>query len=620
MSTTDTAPVPRKAADFDPDILPGLPRPPFRGPGIRFYALAALAYAGLFVGMTAPASFRCGTQFLGVSGPVSAYAGGGDHFTQLWFFWHVRRSLRAGEPLFSTRMIYHPTGTPLWLHSGCPVKAAMSLPFQELVPWPLLHFGLMGFSFVAAGLTAAALAYALTSHPWGAFMAGLVYSFSPYHFAHAWGHHELVTSEGIPLFLLFLLRWMAAPRLRDAVAAGAALALVTWTTPYYLMFSGTAGLGIAGYVLAVRPRTLRAPGRTVQALAGLAVYVTLAGPYLAGALLASAADVYLPEHFSETWSADVFSFVVPGGVSTYAPFFRPIWSRFSGGHGVVDHQNYLGWTAVALAALALRRRPGCRPWGWWCAGFLVLSLGVQLRILGVLTPVPLPYRVLEKLVPPLKMAAVPERFTLMVLLGLAVLAAHGLAEWESSRAARGRGPGAARAVLLLLLLEYLPVPFPSHSLPVPAFYRDIAGRSDAGALLEVTDGYRSAGVMYYQMTHGLPITGGHLARVPERARAWTLGSPVLAALDAERPDAPPPAPEALQFLRRRRRQLMAPQEIQQMAVAPFAAIEHAAGIEEHRLQRLSATVSHGRWRRRRGAGPSRPCRSSGQAPRRCPAI
>ena len=81
------------------------------------------------------------------------------------------------------------------------------------------------FSFVIGGFTAFLLAHHLTKAYGGSLIAGFLFTFSNYHFAHAEGHLNLVSLEWIPLFVLCWHVLLNKPRLAIGMAGSPAFFL-----------------------------------------------------------------------------------------------------------------------------------------------------------------------------------------------------------------------------------------------------------------------------------------------------------------------------------------------------------------------------------------------------------
>jgi hypothetical protein len=140
-------------------------------------------------------------------------------------------------------------------------------------------------------------------------------------------------------------------------------------------------------------------------------------------------------------------------------------------------------------------------------------------------------------VPGLNLARMPSRFSVIMLLAIAVLAATALT-WLGRRY-----PGRRRLILatagVLLAFELLPAPLTLYSARVPSIYRHVAAAPKGTAVLELPYGIRdgtssvgdfSARTQFFQTSHGQPIMGGYLSRVSARRIADLHADPVRHAL------------------------------------------------------------------------------------------
>jgi hypothetical protein len=177
---------------------------------------------------------------------------------------------------------------------------------------------------------------------------------------------------------------------------------------------------------------------------------------------------------------------------------------------------------IAVTVLIVAWRMGWRPSRWWAALavlFGTLALGPFVHVAGVNTYIPGPWSVL-RYVPLLGLARTPSRFSVVMMLAVAVLFAAAL-EWF------GRTyPGRRRLVLatigLLLVIELFPAPMSLHSAAVPQFYTQVAAAPEGVRVLELPTGVRdgtlsvgnfSARSQFFQTAHGKPLIGGYLSRV-----------------------------------------------------------------------------------------------------------
>jgi hypothetical protein len=171
---------------------------------------------------------------------------------------------------------------------------------------------------------------------------------------------------------------------------------------------------------------------------------------------------------------------------------------------------------------------GWRPSRWWtvlAVTFGALALGPFVHIAGVNTYIPGPWALL-RYVPMLGLARTPARFSVVMMLAVAVLFAAAL-EWFGRRYPKHRHALLA-AVAALLVAELLPAPLTLHSAAVPNFYHRVAAAPEDVRVLELPTGIRdgtssagnfSARSQYFQTVHGKPLIGGYLSRVSAERRS-----------------------------------------------------------------------------------------------------
>ncbi len=493
-----------------------------------------------------------------------------DRNQNLWNMWWFKRSVFDLTNPYHTDFLFYPYGTNLYLHTLSPYNLLVGLPLQLLLGLVPAYGLLELLTFPLGGWGAWLLArYVVGDRPganWGALLAGLVWSFGPYHWVELRQDQiNLLSLQWLPFFLLFLFKLERAttrPTLVRYTLAAAFFYFLTLLVDFYyaiylLMFAALYWLwqGLAGLwagrrgpgsplslsksplPLSKSPLPLKEWARRQAGLTGRMAAAFGLGllPFLP-VLLATVRETSSPAYTSlqndgpdQVHSADLLQLFLP-------PAHQPWWGeglglwRGLGLQGLPDGpvlNNWgavLGYTALALSLYALWRVRGLLFWAAQGLFWLLISLGPTLRIDGRSTGVPLPYRLVARL-PFVGIGRFPERYMLMAQLSLAILGAFGLARLLAHLpASRRLGPVAASsalgaAVLALFLLEswpgFLPPPLP---VAPPAFIQALntaplvpAGR----AILELPVTKHSnpdSPRMLYQIYHQRPITGGYISR------------------------------------------------------------------------------------------------------------
>ena len=196
-------------------------------------------------------------------------------------------------------------------------------------------------------------------------------------------------------------------------------------------------------------------------------------------------------------------------------------------------------TFVALGVIAIAWRSGWRiPRIWAVLGvaFAALALGPFVHIAGVNTFVPGPWALL-RYVPIVGLARTPARFSIVLMLILAVLFAAALA-WIGQRWPRRRAL-VLGVVGALVVVELLPVPRVLYSAEVPAIYHHVAEAPGNERVLELPFGIRdgtashgnfTARSQFFQTMHQKPLAGGYLSRISQKRIADARRDPMVNAL------------------------------------------------------------------------------------------
>ena len=300
-------------------------------------------------------------------------------------------------------------------------------------------------------------------------------------------------------------------------------------TPVLIM-SGLAFLRL-GWNLRASPR----PGAEVDAKR--LVFLTVAAGVVAAVILSpvlyavgerlTAGELKSPGVLwrSSPGGVDLFALVLPNPNHPLTPQVIADWlATFQGGY----LEAVVSIPFVALITMVVAWRRGWRASRWWTAlaiAFGALALGPFVHVGGLNTYVPGPWALL-RFVPVLGLTRMPSRFSVVLMLAVAVLFAAAL-EWL------GRTyPHRRRLILvtvgILLLAELLPAPLTLHSAAVPRFYERVAAAPGDVRVLELPTGIRDgtssignfiARSQYFQTMHEKPLIGGYLSRVGGRSIA-----------------------------------------------------------------------------------------------------
>ena len=470
---------------------------------------------------------------------------GSDILMYLWNCWHVNHALivEHASPYF-TRWLMYPVGTTLILHT---------LGLSAILPWlplTLLAKGPAGIvlsynaellgSFVLSGLGTYVLAAGETDSRLGALAAGIMFSFSAHRLSQL-GWADLLTAHYLLFYFVCLTRGLRREGVSAFVLAGILLALVAYNSYTQLYLA----------LLLTPPLAVTQRGRKGRVLGKLAVTAAVAGVLTAPLLWLLYRDFFSgqlawgtlrPELVWDS-SADprdfLFSHHLPSALAALPCALLPgrcaqlaasqsFFSQFGSATWFIG--SSLGYSLLLLAAAGAvgARREGAARWVVFGLGFLLLSLGPNLRFTGgpIYKTVPLPYAWLRPL-PGFAMSKNPDRFVMPAILCLSVAGAFGvkwLCRWAGDRQqARWRVAAVRGAILCAVIGECCAAAPSAQRVEASPIARQLANDHGDYAvvyypLANLLD--REYG-MWEQVVHGKRLVAAFIARAPNLPELYT---------------------------------------------------------------------------------------------------
>lgn len=332
--------------------------------------------------------------------------------------------------------IFYDAPDVLLYSDAIPLPALLAAPWIRLgVPPLLVYDALWLASFLSAGLAMYAFARAISGSRTGALAAAVIFTAAPYRIEHIY-HLELLLTCWMPLSLLAIHRAFQGTR-PFALRLAAALVGQLLSCIYYTLFLLVMLPVFAGLRWLARP--VRLPRSTIVRACAAGLVVVLAAliysrPY------ERARDELGDRPIDEiaSYGANTLSYVA-------TPAGNQIWGWTAERFGARETRASSGVLAYALAAAALV--PPIQPWAVGLAGGALVSFEASRGLGGFVYPA------LYHL-SPFKGLRVPARFAALVLLGVAALAALGIARLEARFGTRRWWPVLAVALLAGLLVEY----------------------------------------------------------------------------------------------------------------------------------------------------------------------
>jgi hypothetical protein len=545
-------------------------------PASRRHVLTHLAVVVLFVVlavvMTWPLARHLGTHVPG------SYTWAFDEYTFVWNSWWFRYALfdLGQNPLYSTHTFY-PLGISLVLYTYNLFNALISLPLQPFLSLPaisnltfLLATVLSGYGTFLLVETLLTTSRSRTRSAGSrvtqvaAFLApaiaGLIYTFGSYRMVYAAiGHYDMWSTAWIPVYALFLVKTIREPRMRNAVLAGIFVVLAMLCEMIFGVFLGMLTLILLAFVVGRKGRADVAGGwpallrrllvmGLVATLLYLPVLVPILGEMFGGYELAGWGD-------AEKLSVDLLGLVTPTALHSLGGDWAETLRQTQEGTSRFRDVNtvFLGWASLALAivgAVRYRRRLAA-----WISSFVVLtafSLGPLLQINGrsvfdldgLLVNVPLPF-ILLHYIPLVKANRVPNRFSVVLMLSLAVLAGFG-AYWLLNKIGNSKQRMVRLALVpctlllaALVLWEHWSVPLPLTDARIPSVYEQVAADPGDYAILQLPMGWRnsfgvqgaeSTQTQYYQTYHHKRLLSGNISRNPPFKFDYFRQVPILDSL------------------------------------------------------------------------------------------
>jgi len=494
-----------------PIILPADPHaPPMKTlpRAARLGLVPLVFYLVSFLVLTYPAVRVFSTHY---------YADSGDGMQNEWNIWWVKKAVtQLHQSPWHTNYLHYPFGVSLLAHTLNPFNGFLGITLSQFMSPVAVYNVIVVFSFVVGGLTAFFLAYYLTGSYWASMIAGFIFTFSPYHFAHAQGHLQLVSLEWIPLFLLLWLKLLEVPTPRLAVSAAVVLFLVILCDYYYFFYCVVAGIIITCWQLwQHRDPLLLFRRHYLLPVAGFVLVSLSTSGILAGALLLSTRhSPMVGAHPAGDYSLDLLAPFIYGGHWRFGNLTRGYWSRLPG--NIEESSVYLGFSVIILMAYACFKRKTINDKRLSLFLFIlfffgVMALGPDLHIAGQLVPwVPMPYDWLAGLLPFLKLSGVPVRMMVMVSLCAAVVCAFAL---KLLLTASARSRVIASMLIVLMVVEYLPSPIPTSNLPIPEWVQVLKNLPGNEGVLDTVS--LPSMVLLYQTVHQKPVAFGYVSRLPE---------------------------------------------------------------------------------------------------------
>jgi len=504
---------------------------------LREYSLVGISYTLLTIILTYPVLFKIKTDIPGT---------GADSFQWMRILWYTKIAIKEADlaALTHDHLLFYPNGIESMPFSSAfnQVLYVLLSPFLEL---HVIYTILWLLTFIIGAIGSYLLVKYLTDNKYAAFIAGIVFAFSPYHFSRGLYFFGAATVQWIPFCALYLMKTVKEEGIKNPILAGIFFILVAMSDLQYLIFMGIfAGL-VFFYDLYL---TLRSRKNFIHSVKQMIIkYFFFGGVAFLGVLpltineilIALSKQNFLKPNANEIpkLSNDLMSFFLPSHLHPLLGHFTSdLYSNVLS--WPAERVNFIGYIVLGLSILALlksRRKPDVKFWLVSTFFVTIISLGPILHFNGAVAftdsnmKISLPYQILYNTIPFLKNCRTVGRFFVIATLGYSVLAGYGFSELLKYKPERKKL--ILTIVGFLLIFEYLSIPYPTTQVSVPDFYYQISNDKDNYAMLEIPQnsnaGYMDFQDLYYQTVHNKALVGGYSARYPANVGDFQRKTPFI---------------------------------------------------------------------------------------------
>jgi hypothetical protein len=477
----------------------------------KWFGIPAVLYLVIFFAMQPEYFFNFSKGF---------FLDNGDGFQNVWNIWWVNEALvNQGTNPYFTNLLHWPHGISLVPQTMNIFNALVAIPLMNLLDFSLVeavNFAVV-FAFMFGGVTMFWFIQKLYGTYWVSLIAGALFTFSSYHFAHAQGHLQLVSLEFIPLFLLAFWTLLEKMTYRYALLAAGSLFLLLLCDYYYLFWSVIlAGLWFLWNLLV--SKKIHLTMQTIKVMGVFtAVSAALIGPLLYALVSLTKHDPLMGSHDPYKFSLDPVSVIMPGG----SWYWHELTDWYTNNlEYFAETSMFFGFGLLTVLIIAFIKRfikkDTVMPrWlnFWWVILFTfgILALGPHLRTLGhVLEQVPLPYALLEILFPTLQISGMPVRWILIALIAAIIIGSYVLSKVDITRR---NGKIIVAVFVLVSLIDLWPRPLPLTKPDYQAYVHFLKDQP-RGAVID-NGALSGTEQLYNQTLHGKPLAFGYVTRTPQ---------------------------------------------------------------------------------------------------------
>ena len=496
---------------------------------VKSLIIFSMALLAITLVMTYPTLFNLDT---------GVRKGMNDSIFDIWVIsQHIQKILNPDFTHYFDGNIFYPYKNTLMYSNHYFTQSLLSLPVYLLTKNPVIIYNiLLLFSFFTSAWGMFILARYLTGSSGAGLIAGLIFAFSPFMISH-FSHMQILTAGGIPLAFFFLHKFFNQERFRDILLFSLFFILQFLASGHYAMYL-TLFCGLYFLIHMLTHQKFLDGRFWIKIGLFLLVCTITLSPFLCK-YVGLQQDIGFAR--GGATGASLTQYLAANGKNLlYGRITRPFQK--------MEGALFPGIMAFVLAMFGLfglwKKKSGLtRTEKDWRLITTLMLVGSFLFSFGMKGP----YYFLHRYVPGFNGVRVAQRFHIMVMFALAILAAYGI-RFILIRLKTGKGKAIMGLAVMVIILEYISIPIPLTGLPgrsdIPLIYRHLEKIEDNGAIIEFPvpeNLFRRTRVdsmrMYYSIYHNRKMVNGRSSYFPplyyEIRQRWKHGpmGEVIADLD-----------------------------------------------------------------------------------------
>lgn len=427
-------------------------------------------------------------------------------------------------------MYFYPQGVSLALQTIDFVDSFIAAPLTIFVGEVAAFNITVLLSFVLAAFTMFLLARHLTSSWWAAFGSGLVFAYAPQHVTQALaGHPNLTSIEWLPAFLLALILTFERKKMKYAVISGLTLAVLTYTELELMILALMIAIIYVCYQLIIK-RLVDLKRVFFLLSIAIIIWIAISSPYIITAYQALGvvhAAPSLKNAIKNAAKPELYLIPPPSSIS-YGNIFLSFYEHANLSGGPSQWVLFVGYVSLTLAIvgaiLSTDRRRFVFVIGAILAFLFSLGPSSNPRTISVQTP----YTFLYNHISILHYFRAEARFSILLMLCLAILVAYGIDEMiklfdgHVNKLGISRGKLLGLILVVLIIIEFAPT-IVVAVVPSDPIFSKIAHESGQFAILELPATRGTSQIYLYEQTiFDKPLINGKISQsgvnVPEYMR------------------------------------------------------------------------------------------------------